>query len=280
MSKVVLCHGIGYTFAHREDMHGDWFRELRTGLVDTGLPPVEAADVAAVYYGNCYRSVGRKGGPGSDEFSELPGYGPADLDDDLELELLEALAENTEEGRPGSKGAVQDLFRRLVESELLGDAPAKAVVWMIKQVHRYLTDDALRDAVLARWDGVVTGDTRVVVAHSLGSVIAYDALCAHPEWEIDTLVTLGSPLGLGAISSRLRPPLVRGEAARWPNVRRWVNVAAVEDPVALVKELAPLFGKEVEDHLVRNGRFGAHSVRRYLTTAEAARGIADGLAGR
>ncbi|WP_256106789.1 hypothetical protein [Streptomyces sp. ODS05-4] len=75
------------------------------------------------------------------------------------------------------------------------------------------------------------------------------------------------------------PPLVRGEAAQWPDARRWVNVAAVEDPVALVKELAPLFGKKVEDHLVRNGRFGAHSVRRYLTTAEVARGIADGLAG-
>jgi hypothetical protein len=233
--------------------------------------------VAAVYYGNCFRSAGSKGAVGLDEFAAIPNYGPVDLSADLELELLRAFAENTDSGQAGTKGAVQGLLRRLERSKLLGDVPAKAIIWMIKQVHRYLTEDALRDAVLSRWDGVVTPDTRVVVAHSLGSVVAYDALSAHPEWEIDTLITLGSPLGLGAVSSRLRPPLVPGQEAKWPGVRRWINIAAVEDPVALVKELAPLFGKEVEDMPVRNGRFAMHSVLRYLTTAETAKGIADGL---
>ena len=38
--------------------------------------------------------------------------------------------------------------------------------------------------------------TEVIVAHSLGSVVAYEALCAHPEWPVRNLVTLGSPLGI------------------------------------------------------------------------------------
>ncbi|MCM1936616.1 alpha/beta hydrolase [Streptomyces sp. G3] len=277
MAKVVMCHGIGYTYKHRDDMHSDWYKALRTGMIDTGFEPVKETGVAAVYYGNCFRSAGSKGAVGLDEFAAIPNYGPVDLSADLELELLRAFAENTDSGQTGTKGAVQGLLRRLERSKLLGDVPTKAIIWMIKQVHRYLTEDALRDAVLSRWDGVVTPDTRVVVAHSLGSVVAYDALSTHQEWEIDTLITLGSPLGLGAVSSRLRPPLVPGQEAKWPGVRRWINIAAVEDPVALVKELAPLFGKEVEDMLVRNGRFAMHSVLRYLTTAEAAKGIADGL---
>ncbi|KOU89143.1 hypothetical protein ADK90_34750 [Streptomyces sp. XY413] len=277
MAKVVMCHGIGYTYQHRDGMHSEWYKALRTGMIDTGFEPVEETGVAAVYYGNCFRSAGSKSATGPDEFAGLPNYGPVDLRADLELELLRALAENTEAAQAGTKGAVQSLLRRLERSKLLGDVPAKAIIWMIKQVHRYLTEEALREAVQARWDGVVTSDTRVVVAHSLGSLVAYEALCAHPEWEVDTLITLGSPLGLGAISSRLRPPLVRGQEAQWPGVRRWINIAAVEDPVALVKELAPLFGKDIEDMPVRNGRFAMHSVLRYLTTAEAAKGIADGL---
>ncbi|MFE5626806.1 hypothetical protein ACFQ8S_32660 [Streptomyces virginiae] len=277
MAKVVMCHGIGYTYQHRDGMQSEWYKALRTGMIDTGFEPVEETGVAAVYYGNCFRSAGSKGATGPDEFASLPNYGPVDLRADLELELLRAFAENTEAGQAGTKGAVQSLLRRLERSKLLGDVPAKAIIWMIKQVHRYLTEEALREAVQARWDGVVTPDTRVVVAHSLGSLVAYEALCAHPEWEVDTLITLGSPLGLGAISSRLRPPLVQGQEAQWPGVRRWINIAAVEDPVALVKELAPLFGKDIQDMPVRNGRFAMHSVLRYLTTAEAAKGIADGL---
>ncbi|GAA4813555.1 alpha/beta hydrolase [Streptomyces ziwulingensis] len=278
MAKIVMCHGVGYTYKHREGMHSDWYRALRSGLVDTGLPPVPDADVAAVYYGNCFRTAGAKGAEViTDELAAVPNYGPMDLDTELELELLRAFAENTEREDAGAKGAVQSLLRRLERSRLLGDVPAKAIIWMIKQVHRYLTEEPLRDAVLARWEGVVTPETRVVVGHSLGSVVAYDALCAHPEWKIDTLITLGSPLGLGAVSSRLRPPLVPGEEARWPGVRRWVNIAALEDPVALIKELAPLFGKDIQDKPVRNGRFAVHSVNRYLTTEEAAKGIADGL---
>jgi hypothetical protein len=267
---------VGYTFKHREGMRNDWYEALRTGMTDTGLLPAEQADVAAVYYGNCFRSVNAKDGAVADEFAAIPNYGPVDLRGELEVELLRAFAENTEDGQ-GGKGAAQGMLRRLERSRLLGDVPTKVVVWLVKQMHRYLTEEQLRGCVLGRVEAVVTPGTRVVVGHSLGSVVAYEALCAHPEWEIDTLITLGSPLGLGAIASRLRPPVNGGEEARWPGVRRWINIAAREDPIALVKELAPIYGKDVEDRLVVNGRFAMHSVLRYLTTTEAAQGIADAL---
>ena len=52
----------------------------------------------------------------------------------------------------------------------------------------------------------------MLVGHSLGSVVAYEALCANPEWPVRMLVTLGSPLGIpNLIFDRLEPaPLPDG----------------------------------------------------------------------
>lgn len=307
VARVVVCHGVGYTYQHREGMHGDWYAALRTGMVDLRLTPPEPEDVDAVYYGNCFRSLGTKGDVGDDEIAAIPNYGPVDLKDDLELELLRVFAEGTEADRnaeaapsapaaqnahtaqsadsipPVSKGAAQSFLRMLERTRLLGDVPAKTVVWMIKQMRLYLADDALRACVLARFQAALAPDTRVVIGHSLGSVVAYEALCAAPDHGVDTLITMGSPLGLRTVSSRLRPPVVPGTRKKaatpgqWPGVRQWINIAAEQDPIALVKELATVFGEQVEDQPVSNPRLAPHSVLHYLTTQEAARGIDGAL---
>jgi pimeloyl-ACP methyl ester carboxylesterase len=48
--------------------------------------------------------------------------------------------------------------------------------------------------------------TRVVVAHDLGSVVAYEALCDHPELNVETFITLGSPIGQPNVSSTVWSP--------------------------------------------------------------------------
>jgi hypothetical protein len=121
-------------------------------------------------------------------------------------------------------------------------------------------------------------DTRVMIGHSLGSVVAYECLCAHPEWPVTTLVTLGAPLGIAnLIFDRLRPPPVDGLGA-WPGkVRRWFNIADGGDVVALVKDLRSRFGSRVENLRIHNGAT-AHAIRPYLTARETGDAIASGLA--
>jgi len=122
----------------------------------------------------------------------------------------------------------------------------------------------------------VTAATRVIVAHSLGSIVAYETLCAHPEWNVHALVTLGSPLGVrDLIFDALTPTPVDGRG-QWPGVASWVNIADQGDIVALVKKLAPLFGDRVVDRLVYNG-WSSHDVARYLTSQETGKAIAEGL---
>jgi hypothetical protein len=68
---------------------------------------------------------------------------------------------------------------------------------------------------------------------------------------------------------------VRGQ---WPGAgRSWSNVADEGDVVALVKDLRPAFGAEVDCWVVDNGA-RAHKITPYLTAVETGRAIVAGLA--
>jgi pimeloyl-ACP methyl ester carboxylesterase len=277
MARVVFVHGIGHQYRSRALTKARWFQALAQGLDDSNLPPLPESDVDLVHYGNCFRLVGAKGL--DDEW--IPPLGPGDLESAFELEFLTEIADGLEaDGRSNLPTKVyvpefaQALVRKLQASEFLPDAAQRKIVWFVRQVHRYLTEDDLRARIQERLDETVTSRTRVLVGHSMGSLVAYEGLMAHPEWEIDTFVTLGSPLGLRVLGPMLQPP-ANGSGKR-PAVRRWVNVAAKEDGVAAVKELSPIFG-DIEDVAVTNGRRHAHDIARYLTTDEACKAISRGL---
>jgi pimeloyl-ACP methyl ester carboxylesterase len=123
-----------------------------------------------------------------------------------------------------------------------------------------------------------------VVAHSLGSVVAYEGLCAHPEWRVRGLVTLGSPLAIrNVILDRLHPSPQQVAGlwrATWPSpLTSWANIADRADFVALEKRLRPVFGEKVADTEISNGA-RMHHVARYLTAAETGAAIAGTLHGR
>lgn len=60
---------------------------------------------------------------------------------------------------------------------------------------------------------------KIVIAHSLGSVIAYNYLIQHPELKIQTLITLGSPLAFRIIQCHLQQPIQRPTALSGD----WIN---------------------------------------------------------
>ena len=66
------------------------------------------------------------------------------------------------------------------------------------QVTRYLTEDDLRAAAQARVAALLDEDTQLVIGHSLGSVVAWEA-CQALGRPLPVLVTLGSPLGLDTV---------------------------------------------------------------------------------
>jgi len=110
---------------------------------------------------------------------------------------------------------------------------------------------------------------RILVAHSLGSVVAYEALRADPNLRVELLVTLGSPLAMPrVIFDRLEPAPDNGRAAHPPGVSRWTNIADVGDPVAVpVGGLQPFFDGQITDVADRIDMFDPHTAKSYLACA-------------
>ncbi|MPY64106.1 hypothetical protein FNH08_45205 [Streptomyces spongiae] len=289
---MVVVHGIGKQYLGTHSLHGDVAPALLDGVRLAGGPSLKPSYIEVAFYGHWFRP------PGSAAAKGEPAYGHRDVTDPFEAELLLALWQEAARLEPDrvpapdsaaksrSKAAVPYTVQRalyaLSRSSFLAGVADRFLIGVLKQVRRYLTDDGVRDRVQQEIAACVAPDTRVLVGHSLGSVVAYEALCAHPEWPVTTLVTIGSPLGTPhLVFDRLRPA-PRAGTGRWPGaVRRWSNLCDRRDVVALAKELAPLFpdaDRSVTDVLVDNG-WRAHAIERHLTAAETGAAIAEGLAG-
>jgi hypothetical protein len=134
----------------------------------------------------------------------------------------------------GPGGSTMRALSTLIPSEL----QARCVDWALSQVAAYLTRPEIRTTIGAMADGALRdahsarneGDQRlVVVGHSLGSVVALEALRRWQGSPVDLFVTIGSPLSVQCIHSRLERT-----SQPWPEkVRHWVNVADKDDVIAL-----------------------------------------------
>jgi hypothetical protein len=80
--------------------------------------------------------------------------------------------------------------------------------------------------------GAAQPGPHVVISHSMGTIIAYDCLRNCDDCPpIDTLITLGSPLGLDPVQENLKPKDAR-RVDYPPKVKRaWINIYDRLDPV-------------------------------------------------
>lgn len=141
---------------------------------------------------------------------------------------------------------------------------------LIPDVAAYFFRADVRAAIQARFAAPILADTApcVVIAHSMGSIVAYDVLHALGDVvDVPAWVTLGSPLGFSAVQDYLPRPLIVP-----CGVRTWRNFADRLDPVALDRSLANEFepAGSIQDALIVNRETASaagshpHSVTGYL----------------
>lgn len=289
MRRVVCVHGVGQQRKGEDVLAAEWVPALRDGLrraaaaATVGL--LDGGDVGFAFYGDVFRPAGRR-------LAVDDAWLSADDLNEFERELLLAWWKGAAEAdrgviAPGARtlagvpGGVQAGLRALSGSAFFARVAERALLRDLRQVRLYLTDPEVRQTVQERVAAAVDDEVRVIVGHSLGAVVAYEALCAHPQWPVRALVTLGAPLGIrNLIFDRLRPPPAMSDGkllGRWPGtVSMWTNVADEADAVALVKDLRPQFGSRVGCFLVNNGAH-AHAVSPYLTARETGAAIGAAL---
>jgi len=281
MAKIVGVHGIGQEFRGSNTIYAQWLPALQDGLERAGAKLKSDTEFNCAFYGDLFRGRAKS-------VTGVPNYDASDISSDWEKELLVQWWEEVAKVEPGILGLkdtskekathqiVQNALRGLTRSQFFGGVAEKIVIFYLKQVGAYLHDQERRKQIRERVVQAIDEDTRVLVSHSLGSVVCYETLCEHPEWSVKVFVTLGSPLGIKQlIFDRLEPkPQAKGH---WPgSVERWINIADGGDVVALEKQLNPLFDGLVEDKLVDNGA-AAHDASNYLTAAETGAAIKLGL---
>lgn len=110
-------------------------------------------------------------------------------------------------------------------------------------------------------------DEVLVVGHSLGAVIAYDAL-----WELTQegasgkadLLTLGSPMGLHYFQRRLLGMNGGGKRSYPSLIRRWTNISAEGDVAALNRNCKECFRAMMELGLVESIEDHCHGIYNFF----------------
>jgi hypothetical protein len=310
MADIVLVHGIAQERRSAASLEALWIPPLADGLDRAGFSREAASvrrasvthievDVRMAFYGDLFRSSAAEQGTAAlattaqaqalasqigSEWLERASIRATDDDvraqAAIETRYLSDAAMDSQ-GRGAIGRNVINSLARVPFFAPYGFAFAERFVKSaLSQVSAYLTDDVIRDAAIRRVLEAVGPETRVVIAHSLGSVIAYEAAHDLPT-DLPLLVTMGSPLGLRTIvydKLRLQPPSFP------PQVRRWLNVADRDDLVAAEPDLTALFSNGLlvtarfdGNYLVDNGA-APHDFARYLRTPEVGSAVGEALA--
>lgn len=125
-------------------------------------------------------------------------------------------------------------------------------------VARRVLDSKLAEVMKANRDKQI-----MLVAHSMGSIIAYNVLRqlgrSEKDMQVERFVTIGSPLGMPYVKGRIIDECDYDATVRTPTIvsESWVNYSDKKDPVCIDIHLRDDYqknkrGVRVEDDLVAN----------------------------
>lgn len=308
--------------AHVEARKREWLAGLAKGLILARRPPVADGDVWFPFYGNAFADLIDEhvaAGGGTPDLELVVGAGASTAAATKERMILEAAGQlgfrAEQELAYADPRAAEQLRDQVAAADSAEEIPwgnllrvpvahsalqflarkTGATEWVIEQflddVAYYLEVPRMRDTVLDIVLGSVTEalrdhDDLVLVAHSLGTVVAYDLFDVLPRSaEVRLLVTAGSPLGLPVVQRNLR-----AAAGGHPGVPRispagdttWLNAYDVRDFVALVHPLRTCFtgGDAAIRDVVTHNPSDPHSIADYLSDPDVASPIGLAASGR
>lgn len=282
--QVVGVHGIRQwdTNAHR--LAEDWQSALTRGMSHHLGAAVTVPGLITPYYGDVFPKtkllqLGQANEPALDDLTDpdeiafvtemLHAYAP-----DMELPEAEPTL-----GVPPRTPAWLTRWIAGLDGEW-GQGVGERTVTRIRELHGYLTNSEAAERARQRIIDAFTGTAaRLVIAHSLGSVIVYDMFhrdqipsAGNGADGVNTLITCGSPLGWLPLQRQLAIP----GRLQLPGTVTWVNIFDPRDPVTAGQGLSDS-AATVTDTRVHNGG-DPHSVRKYLRQEALARAVQTALA--
>jgi hypothetical protein len=291
MKKLVLVHGRAQEGKDPNELKWNWVQALKEGLRKSDLPlPLNDSEIVFPYYGDLLDRLVYGMGKNDAAPSVITRGRPDDVEElRFKLELVDAMRKKV--------GLTDDQVREVSDDPTLEKGPlnwrwVQAILRSFDQhvpglsgatvnlftndVFMYFRRPGVRDEI----DGLVrpaipNGQECILVAHSLGTLVAYSILRRESDvLKVPLYVTLGAPLALSVIQEAFNP-------LRYPPcVGRWYNAMDERDPVALYPLESPHFNitPKIENKKnVDNFTSNRHGIAGYLTDEDVAKKIYDAL---
>jgi len=286
--RLLLVHGRGQQGQNPSALKSEWVEALQRGASAARLTLPTDVEIAFPYYGDTLDRFTRdanipltsgitaRGSANDDEFLAFQaefaeavrsGAGVTDAQVDVEY------GPNTRPRGPLNWEWVQAILRAVDKHG--GGLSQNALEIFTRDVFLYSTRAGVRDEIDRIVASQLTGEPTVVVAHSLGTLVAYSVMRRDTRsLQIPAFITVGSPLGVRSVRDQFRP-------LRYPPVDGWYNAFDPRDVVALYPLDARNF--PVQPPIENNGTVNNHTSNRhgivgYLDDANVAKKILDALA--
>lgn len=289
--RLLLVHGIGQGGKNPADLAKIWIDTLGEGYRNAGLTFPTSLSVDFAYYGDALdarvqksnlplaQQIIPKGGDTWDPYEDFSRsvleemkHGANITDDEVAAEAGPVTA--AEKGIANWR--LTQAIARLIDRRY-PRFTADTIERFLREVYLYVANRVVSQEINAIVAAKLTAEPTVVIGHSLGSVVAYKVLVEHgARLRLRRFITVGSPLGIEAISSRLG-------VLKYPSAElTWYNAYDEGDIVALNPLRAPWFSTDpaiLNYNGVENATENQHGIVGYLNDATVARSVAEAFAG-
>lgn len=284
--RLILIHGRDQQGKDCQALQKVWTEALDVGLDAAGLPGIGEHEVVFPYYADNLTAMVNEIKSATAPLVNVKGSeSTSAVLDSVQIALLlevlgkDALAAISQEealhkGLQNTAAAIA--LARIADRSALGQG---FLTKLTEDVSTYLQHQVVAKRVNDLVALAIGTQACVVVAHSLGSIVAYRVLRElGAAAQVRRLITVGSPLGLHTVRKLLSPP-----ARTFPaGVGSWFNAFDPADIVALhpLDEVAWPISPAIENHArVKNHMDNRHGISGYLDDQEVARAIYEGLNG-
>jgi hypothetical protein len=277
--RLVLIHGINNENSASAEVETVWMQALRNAWQQASLDPLADAKITTAYYADELAKLSAR-----PQDAVVAGTGSAASQVEFDLLQEYAAASGITQQDIVAAAEAENIDLAAVEAGLPHEAwliaTSQALENILPTQGKYLARLFLRHAAIyIERKGVQNRIKKivrermfeddspiVVVAHSLGTVIAYELLTerAADDARVPLFCTLGSPLAVRIVANYV------GKRRSFPKppIQRWINGAQKEDFVTLgrtlQKETMGFDGIENIDK-IRNIKDDKHDVVAYLS---------------
>jgi hypothetical protein len=269
---VLILHGRGMLGRDTAALRLAWSRSLQQGAVAlTGASPIENDDVRLVWYADVLDAS-------SDAGCDYPVGDPRVKRVDAASEAGSLLA---------NLGVALGALSAMLDDQG-GESPFRAVAGELSYVSDLRKRCAVEQRLTASLERARAEKRPVIlIAHSFGSLVAYDHLSAlaHEDRDspiVERLVTVGAMIGAPEIRQLLFGEAA-GDSLRVPGgVRTWVNIRNPADPLAVALSRSPAMAASIArvrdvETTASSDSPDAHDILAYLRDPATVRAVLESL---